>query len=268
MFDDLPAYRTMSTGTLDKLTCYLCSPPEDVANKDLLIWWNDHKCEYPCMARMALDYHTIPSKLLSYLILLWYTDQISKQVHLSMWSVSSVKDASFYPTFATTFLLNRHEPSFASVTGAGMVLWRTQTLSLLPFYRTSMVRSHHCRVAGITSGVDGTTCIALSCRVTHHSCLLCHVLVVVPIVIGLRCGLVVVLCLRCRWLAVVFVLSCIAVADLLLCLHCLVFALLLWTCCRVCIVFLCLVTLVGAWTWRTLFFSPPHMSVYKKTRST
>lgn len=70
MFDDLPAYRTMSTGTLDKLTCYLCSPPEDVANKDLLIWWNDHKCEYPCMARMALDYHTIPSKLLSYLILL------------------------------------------------------------------------------------------------------------------------------------------------------------------------------------------------------
>ena len=68
LFDALLAFSTLTFGPgLDELTRYMSSSPENVKNKDLLIWWNDRKHEYPRLARMALDYHTIPSKFVNIL---------------------------------------------------------------------------------------------------------------------------------------------------------------------------------------------------------
>jgi hypothetical protein len=76
IFDSLPAFRKVSFGTLDELTCYMHSPPKDVQNEDVLKWWHEHQNTYPNLHRMAFDYHTVPSKttLLSFsdiLILLY-----------------------------------------------------------------------------------------------------------------------------------------------------------------------------------------------------
>ena len=59
MFDNIPVYR-LSVNTIDEVSRYLCTEPEDVQNEDLLRWWHDHQCQYPCLFRMALDYHSIP----------------------------------------------------------------------------------------------------------------------------------------------------------------------------------------------------------------
>jgi len=69
LFDTLPAFRslTFGPGTVDELSRYMSTPPEDVKNEELLMWWTNHKREYPHVARMALDYHTIPSKYLQYI---------------------------------------------------------------------------------------------------------------------------------------------------------------------------------------------------------
>jgi hypothetical protein len=62
VFDDLPAYASLSFGVLDELTRYLSTVPEDVKNEDVCMWWYEHKHVYPHLHRMALDYHTIPCK--------------------------------------------------------------------------------------------------------------------------------------------------------------------------------------------------------------
>lgn len=62
IFDNLPAFRTVTFGTLDELSRYLSTMPEDVKNEDVLKWWYEHKHVYPNLSRMALDYHTIPCK--------------------------------------------------------------------------------------------------------------------------------------------------------------------------------------------------------------
>jgi len=59
MFDNIPAYR-LSVNTIDEVSRYLCTEPEDVQNEDLLRWWYDHRRQYPHLFRMALDYHSIP----------------------------------------------------------------------------------------------------------------------------------------------------------------------------------------------------------------
>jgi hypothetical protein len=62
IFDNLPAFRTIQYGTLDELSRYLAAMPEDVKNEDILTWWYEHRNVYPNLHRMALDYHTVPSK--------------------------------------------------------------------------------------------------------------------------------------------------------------------------------------------------------------
>lgn len=47
---------------VDEVTRYLSTGPEDVANQDVLTWWYEHQHVYPNLSRMALDYHTVPSK--------------------------------------------------------------------------------------------------------------------------------------------------------------------------------------------------------------
>jgi hypothetical protein len=121
LFDNLPAFRTISFGEQDELTRYLSTVPEDVKNEDVLKWWYEHKHVYPHLYRMALDYHTVPCKYNSF-----FFDCIHKlmsydrhQVPLSMWSEFSAKAASFYPIFATDSLRNRRVRFCALVTGAG-----------------------------------------------------------------------------------------------------------------------------------------------------
>jgi hypothetical protein len=47
MFDMLPAFHSVSFGTLDELTHYMLSEPEDVKNEDVLKWWHEHQHVYP-----------------------------------------------------------------------------------------------------------------------------------------------------------------------------------------------------------------------------
>ena len=64
IFDDLPAFRSVATldETINEITRYLQTGPENVKNQDLLEWWYERKHIYPHLYRMALDYHTIPRK--------------------------------------------------------------------------------------------------------------------------------------------------------------------------------------------------------------
>ncbi|KIY60868.1 hATC-domain-containing protein [Cylindrobasidium torrendii FP15055 ss-10] len=41
----------------DKLERYLGTVPKNVP--DVIQWWIDHRRSFPCLSRMALDYHTI-----------------------------------------------------------------------------------------------------------------------------------------------------------------------------------------------------------------
>jgi hypothetical protein len=47
LFDNLPAFCSLTFGTVDELTHYLTTPPEDVKNEDILTWWFEHKHVYP-----------------------------------------------------------------------------------------------------------------------------------------------------------------------------------------------------------------------------
>jgi hypothetical protein len=67
LFDNLPAFRTISFGEQDELMHYLSTVPEDVKNEGVLKWWYEHKHVYPHLYRMALDYHTIPCKWILFL---------------------------------------------------------------------------------------------------------------------------------------------------------------------------------------------------------
>jgi hypothetical protein len=62
IFNNLPAFCTVTFGTLNKLSCYLSTMSEDMKNEDVLKWWYKHKHVYPNLSQMALDYHTIPCK--------------------------------------------------------------------------------------------------------------------------------------------------------------------------------------------------------------
>jgi hypothetical protein len=64
IFDNLPAFCTLQSGTLNELTSYLVTMPEDVKNEDVLHLWYEHKHVYPNLSQMALNYHTIPCKSL------------------------------------------------------------------------------------------------------------------------------------------------------------------------------------------------------------
>ena len=66
IFDNLPTLRSPEAMELhDKLDFYL-STKRDLDVKDGLRWWHEHKHLYPRLYRMALDYLSIPGKLLSY----------------------------------------------------------------------------------------------------------------------------------------------------------------------------------------------------------
>jgi hypothetical protein len=43
IFDNLLAFHMVMFGTLNELSCYLSTMPEDVKNKDILKWWYEHK---------------------------------------------------------------------------------------------------------------------------------------------------------------------------------------------------------------------------------
>ncbi len=48
----------------NELTSYLNAIPEPVTNA--LKWWHERRTIYPCLSRMALDYLSMPGKLLSF----------------------------------------------------------------------------------------------------------------------------------------------------------------------------------------------------------
>jgi hypothetical protein len=60
IFDVMPAL-TLPKGTniADELTLYLSTGREPV--KDVLAWWHEKRTVYPMLARMALDYLSIPA---------------------------------------------------------------------------------------------------------------------------------------------------------------------------------------------------------------
>ena len=62
IFDSLPAFHTTHETTVNELTRYLSTGPEDVKNEDVLKWWFERRHVYPNLSRMALDYHTVPCK--------------------------------------------------------------------------------------------------------------------------------------------------------------------------------------------------------------
>ncbi|EIW56574.1 hATC-domain-containing protein [Trametes versicolor FP-101664 SS1] len=60
MFDYLPSLTAAGSNQAeDELTRYLAAPPEPV--KDALSWWTERAHLYPTLARMALDYLSIPA---------------------------------------------------------------------------------------------------------------------------------------------------------------------------------------------------------------
>ena len=63
IFDDLPALSAPRKADLrDELDCYLSTDPEHVT--DAIAWWYKKRYTYPRLHRMALDYLTIPGKLI------------------------------------------------------------------------------------------------------------------------------------------------------------------------------------------------------------
>lgn len=62
IFDQLPALvKLKANHACDELDTYLASDVEDV--EDALKWWYEHRSNYPHLTHMALDYLTIPSKV-------------------------------------------------------------------------------------------------------------------------------------------------------------------------------------------------------------
>jgi hypothetical protein len=63
IFDGLPAIcAPKATDLRDELDRYLSTDPEHT--DDVLLWWVERKHSYPSLSRMALDYLSIPGKLL------------------------------------------------------------------------------------------------------------------------------------------------------------------------------------------------------------
>ena len=59
IFDNLPTLAPIcSATTIDELTLYLSTGPENVTNA--LQWWQGKRKTYPQLSRMALDYLTVP----------------------------------------------------------------------------------------------------------------------------------------------------------------------------------------------------------------
>jgi hAT family C-terminal dimerisation region len=60
MFDDmLDSPSTSTTASSVELTAYLASPVDPTV-KDPVMWWWEHRFQYPRLSRMARDYLTIP----------------------------------------------------------------------------------------------------------------------------------------------------------------------------------------------------------------
>ena len=81
VFDNLPAFHPIKFGTFNELMHYLHSNNKDVRNKHLLQWWCEHKHVYPHLSRMALDYHTVSCKSLTFL-LCFHFRHISYCIHI------------------------------------------------------------------------------------------------------------------------------------------------------------------------------------------
>ena len=63
IFDDLPALSTPEmVEDRDELDRYLGTDTEHVI--DALQWWTERRAMYPCLSRMALNYLSIPGKLM------------------------------------------------------------------------------------------------------------------------------------------------------------------------------------------------------------
>ena len=61
IFDTLPSLAKPNHELVqDELDVYLNTDVEEVDN--VLVWWNQHRTTYPHLARMALDYLTIPGE--------------------------------------------------------------------------------------------------------------------------------------------------------------------------------------------------------------
>lgn len=61
MFDNMSFLSVpKKAAVVDELTRYLASPTE--ATLDPLLWWIEKRAVYPHLARMALDYLSIPGK--------------------------------------------------------------------------------------------------------------------------------------------------------------------------------------------------------------
>jgi hAT family C-terminal dimerisation region len=204
MFDDLPAFRMAPDNTVDEVTRYLSTGPEDITNEAVLKWWYERQHIYPNLSQMALDYHTIPCKSHAYILVSHCSHTVTHtQVAPLMWSMSLVKADSFCHMSAIASLQNRRVLSSALGIGAGAVFWRTQSSNLLLFCLMSLVVNPCFPEIGIashnvlmctdiwTSTVHSLSCLSwpswalaltrcgvassfqLVCRVTHVSYLSC-----------------------------------------------------------------------------------------------
>jgi hAT family C-terminal dimerisation region len=69
MFDNMPFLSVpKKAAVVDELARYLASPTE--ATEDPLLWWTEKRMVYPRLARMALNYLSIPGQF--YLDLFFY----------------------------------------------------------------------------------------------------------------------------------------------------------------------------------------------------
>lgn len=101
----------------DEVARYLSSPPEPT--QDALAWWTERRGSYPKLARMALDYLSIPGMWAppEGALLRELTTSIS-QLPPSMLNVRSAGDAGCSLTSVAGSAHSRRAPSSASATGS------------------------------------------------------------------------------------------------------------------------------------------------------
>lgn len=109
IFDNLPALKpTVSTELEDELVTYL-STKRDLDVVDALRWWYERKHLYPHLYRMALDYLSIPGKLLYFPFTIGCSQQIYvSQPHLWMSNDLSARAGSYYHTFVVDCRFSQH----------------------------------------------------------------------------------------------------------------------------------------------------------------
>lgn len=58
MFQNISVVSSSSAGIADELDRYLSEPTDSTTEP--LLWWYEHRKQYPTLSLMALDYHSIP----------------------------------------------------------------------------------------------------------------------------------------------------------------------------------------------------------------